>query len=155
MQFVCPKTVVSICSVKADEFASGCAHDCYRQLDLETNGATPINAKYEVRSFVQWRLHQRKLWKLAELPTPYATVASYAQPQRADWPVYDGDKGEYVSWSENTKHLESMLELDKDSVDQLRCISIFHKLAQERGKRRSAPHLQLEKTINQSRTVGG
>ena len=99
VQFECPKTIISICP-KA--FSTGCSFDCYRQRDLETNGATPINAKYEVQSIVQWRLQQRRLWNLDELPRHYDTVASYAQPQGQDWPVYDPAKKVYVECTDET-----------------------------------------------------
>ena len=41
--------------------------------------------------------------------------------------------------------MEYMLELDRDSCLQLRCIRLFHKMAQERGKRHTAPAYNWKK----------
>ena len=139
VQFECPKTIIAIC--KAKDFPTGCSFDCYRQRDLETNGAYPAQPKHELLSTLEWKLRQRRLWNLAETPSHYPTVSSYAQPQREDWPAYDPDAGVYVEWPPGTKHLESMLELDQASCLQLRCIDLFQKHAQERGKSLSLIHI--------------
>lgn len=137
VRFNCPKTPMTI--RKEKDYPTGCRRDCYRQRDLETNGATPTNANYVSASIVQWRRQHRELWHLDDLPRKYATGASYAQPQREDWPVYDPDIGAYVEWSLDTQDLESMLELDKESCEQLRCVWIYQKMAQERCKSRRGP----------------
>ena len=137
VQFTCPNTIIEQC--KPEPFATGCSYDCYRQRDLETNGAYPKYSSDEIDSILQWRRKQRRLWELADSPDKYATGASYAQPQREDWPVYDPDGGVYVQWSPETKHLESMLELPDKSVQELRCIALSQKHAQERGKSKSGP----------------
>ena len=113
VQFDCPKTIIVTCKPK--DFPTGCSYDCYRQRDLETNGAYPVQPKHELLSTLEWKRQHRQLWNLADTPSHYPTVTSYAQPQREDWPVYDDDAGIYVEWSPETKHLESMLELSHDS----------------------------------------
>ena len=99
VQFDCPRTIVSICKSTKKFFFHGCRHDSYRQRDLETNG---VAAMHEVQPVLDWRRRQRTLWNLDEEPTQYETMACYAQPQRADWPVYDSDRGVYVEWSQET-----------------------------------------------------
>ena len=143
VQFECPKTIVAIC--KAEDFPTGCCFDCYRQRDLETNGAHPAQPKHELLSTLEWKRRHRRLWNLAETPSHYPTVSSYAQPQREDWPVYDPNAGVYVEWSPETKHLESMLELSDRAVLQLRCIDLFQKHAQERGKSKAGPTCNRKK----------
>ena len=49
-QFECQKTIVSVCPTT---FLTGCSHGCYRQRDVDTIGATPINATYELQSILQ------------------------------------------------------------------------------------------------------
>ena len=100
------------------------------------------------RSVLEWRQRQRSLWNLPVIPEAYATMACYAQPQKQDWPVYDGDQGVYVEWSTATSHLESMLELDGDTCRALACISIFHgPPVKERGKSRRGPTFNYKKTV--------
>ena len=76
---------------------------------------------------------------------PYATCESYAQPQKQDWPVYDSHQGIYVPWSAETSQFESMLELGESECKQIRCVSIFCKAGQERGKTRRGPHFNYKK----------
>ena len=98
-----------------------------------------------VQSALDWRRAQRTLWGLDDDPQQYATIESYAQPQRQDWPVYDAARGVYVEWTPATSHLESMLELTVDECEQLRCLSIFAKFDRERGKSKKAPTWNYKK----------
>ena len=109
LSFTCPSTLISICKRdKNHAFLHGCRYDSYRQRDLETNGVHSLTA---VQSALDWRRAQRTLWGLDDDPQQYATMESYAQPQRQDWPVYDAVRGVYVEWTPATSHLESMLKL--------------------------------------------
>ena len=114
----------------------------FRQRDLETNGVHSLTA---VQSALDWRRAQRTLWGLDDDPQQYATIESYAQPQRQDWPVYDAARGVYVEWTPATSHLESMLKLAAEECDQLRCLSIFAKFDRERGKSKKAPTFNYKK----------
>ena len=49
-----------------------------------------------------------------------------------------------MHWSAETSHMESMLELDEHECVQIRCVSIFCKRGQERGKHRSGPHFNYK-----------
>ena len=59
--------------------------------------------------------------------------------------MYDPNAGVYVEWSPETKHFESMLELSQASCLQFRCIDLFQKHAQERGKSKSGPTYNWKK----------
>ena len=87
-----------------------------------TNGVHSMTANQTV---LDWRREWRLLWNLDVDPKPYDTYESYAQPQRQDWPVYDVANGIYVQWPAETSHFESMLELNKEECEQLRCVSIY------------------------------
>ena len=98
------------------------------------------------QSVLDWRREQRSLWNLQLDPLPYATMESYAQPQKQDWPVYDPDQDIYVQWTPATSHMESMLDLSVAECKQLRCISIFiQRCVRETGKNRSAPVFNYKK----------
>ena len=98
------------------------------------------------QSVLVWRREQRSLWNLQLDPLPYATMESYAQPQKQDWPVYDPDQDIYVQWTPATSHMESMLDLSVDECTQLRCISIFiQRCVRETGKTRNAPVFNYKK----------
>ena len=51
VKFECPKTIIAPCRPK--DFPTACAYDCYRQRDLETNGAYPAEPKHEVLSVLE------------------------------------------------------------------------------------------------------
>jgi len=42
--FKCPKSIIDVKICPPAQFKFGCRYDSYRQRDIETNGATPINA---------------------------------------------------------------------------------------------------------------
>ena len=90
-------------------------------------------------SVVEWRRQQRLTWQLPDNTDGglnYDAKSIYAQPQKQDWPVYDPELKQYVEWTPERSHLDSMLCLSDEQCKQLRHIKIFQRIQQEHGQQR-------------------